>query len=114
MRAITYFLALALFISNLGDFFTTLIALSFGASESNPLFNAGLEIFFGIKLLIPTLLVIYGLFINSYAEKHKQEKMIFGIRIAFLIPIIVFTCATINNIFVIAQIVQAGNQFRFI
>lgn len=85
---------------------STLIGLHFGMVESNPLLAIwGANAFFGFKVLFPTTIIILCLLIGEEAEKQKNKKLIFGVRLALGISILGWLVIVINNLIVLSHII---------
>ena len=105
MKNTIYFLIISYFCLNLGDLLTTFIGLSLGAQEVNPLIKLGATVFFGVKIILPTIITISMLILNHYLN----DKTL--ILITLVILNLMFIGVVINNIYVIYT--QAGLGYGF-
>ena len=100
MKPLTYFLGIFAFATNAGDLLLTLIGLSLGACELNPLLGqVGVIPFFLVKIFLPTSVIIGCLVI---ADK-KGKNWVKGVHISLGLVGIVFLCAIVNNIIVLTH-----------
>ena len=75
MKNLPYFLGIFVLLTNAGDLFTTLIGLSLGAVELNPLMaQIGVTPFFLKKIFFPTIAVIIALVVVERADKVKNRR----------------------------------------
>jgi len=105
MKALSYFLSIILFSTNLGDLLTTLIALSLGAREVNSLYYS-LEptLFFLVKILVPTVLIIIALIMTKLLSNHKAIMR--SVCISMSLISIIFLYTIINNLIVIGRLIN--------
>ena len=98
MKSLTYFLGIFAFAMNAGDLLLTLIGLTLGATELNPLLSqVGVNIFFLVKIFFPTSVIVGCLVI----AETKRKNWVKGVHISLGLIGLIFLCAIINNLIVI-------------
>ena len=99
LRNLACFTGLALLIANTGDFLSTLICLSLGAREINPLYySIGPIGSFMVKIFLPIGAVLIGYTLTHFKVLCLPVILFFSI-------VTVMSCyAIINNIGVILQL----------
>jgi hypothetical protein len=104
---IPFFLSLILIIFNSLDLITTIIALSMGLVETNPLFyKMGASNFYLYKILFAIVLVIIALTLSSVTAKYKLTNISIQLSTSILLSgfSIYYAYCVINNIVMIGRV----------
>jgi len=102
MKNLPYFLGIFVLLTNAGDLFTTLIGLSLGAVELNPLLaQVGFNLFFLTKIILPTIFIISCLAI----AETKRKNLVLSARVALGVIGFAFLYCVVNNIIVLSHII---------
>lgn len=100
MKNSILYLGYLLLAANMLDLITTVVGISLGASEYNPLFSIGYAPFILLKILCPTLFVFVA-FAASHFLNSKHLNICIGS--IFSIVTIIYSYCIINNLGVIYQ-----------
>ena len=98
---------------------STFLALSYGAIELNPIIKLGATVFFGLKIILPTIVTLLFLIANDYIIKNNLDNVdnrfaINILKFTLVILNIMWLIVIINNIFVLFNQSGLGYGLNFI
>jgi hypothetical protein len=97
MKGLVYLLGISAIVANATDLLSTLLGLTLGSQELNPLYyTLGPVGFFLMKIILPMLTIVSAMVLCHYVPQLKV-----GCSILLGVVTLVFALATINNLVVL-------------